>query len=99
MTKYMKIQGKYYHLLGMYGGNAHLGEPTDVNNEVVKSDIIWFMQPFFWHTQTPFYVRWYYDTIRFFKVDVFGRSGFRTFIKKQLLWMKHKVSGEYLCKS
>ncbi len=44
--KYIEVQGKNYVLLGMYGGNAHLGLLYDLNNDVYRSGVIWYMQPF-----------------------------------------------------
>ena len=79
--KYVWIQGKYYSQLGLYGGKIYLGKPTDVNNEVVKSGVIWEMQPFFCNEEVSKIVKHYFNIIRFFKVDIWGNSKFKKFLK------------------
>lgn len=79
--KYIWTKGKYYSQLGVYGGRVHLGKPLDVNNESVKSGVIWEMQPFSWAEETPILIRKYFDFIRFFKTDVFGNSGIKNLIR------------------
>ena len=46
--KIIKVEGKWYIILGMYGGRCYLGNLFDLNNEVVKRGVIWEMQPFFY---------------------------------------------------
>lgn len=77
----MKIKNHWYSLLLMNGGIAHLGKPLDVNNDVVYSIVIWLNQPFKYPEETPWYVKTWFDLIRWFKPDVFGRSGLKKFIK------------------
>ena len=73
--KLIKVQGKTYSIVGIYGGYIHLGNPYDVNNEVIKEGVIWEMQPFF--EKTPKIINLYYTFIRFFKIDVFGKNEFK----------------------
>lgn len=54
MKELINIQGKWYHLLGMYGGVAYLSDLFDIGNEVCKSGVIWEMQPFFYQNE-----KWY----------------------------------------
>ena len=70
----IKVQGKIYNVLGIYGGHIHLGNPYDVNNEVIKKGVIWEMQPFFENISQLVYL--YFSLTRFFKKDVFGQSEF-----------------------
>lgn len=83
--KFIKVQGKIYLLLGMYGGHAHLGLPFDVNNDVVQSCVIWEKQPFYNENEFGLRDRAFVNIsllIRYFKVDVFGNSNFKSFSKK-----------------
>lgn len=83
--RYIKVEGIIYTQLGMYGGKVHLGKTTDVNNEVVKDGVIWEMQPFLYESEFSKLDKLcviYYNIIRFFKVDVFGKSEFKTLIQK-----------------
>jgi len=83
--KFIKIKGEIYTLLGMYGGRGHFGHPTDVNNESALVAVIWEKQPFFYENEMNKIDKMkvaYYRCIRFFKSDVFGRSGFKTLINK-----------------
>lgn len=89
--KFIKVQGKIYLLLGMYGGVAHLGLPLDVNNESAKRIIIWESQPFFHEHEFGLKDRIYIQyclLIRFFKSDVFGNSKFKSFLHKNLITSK-----------
>jgi hypothetical protein len=82
--KFIKVQGKVYLLLGMYGGVAHLGLPFDVNNESVERCVIWEKQPFYNETEFGFKDRAFVQLcllVRYFKTDVFDNSGFKTFYK------------------
>jgi len=83
--RFIKVKGKIYHLLGMYGGHAHLGLPFDVNNDVVKSCVIWEEQPFYYESEFSFkdrlFVKWCLF-IRHLKTDVFENSDFRHFLDK-----------------
>jgi len=82
---YIKVQGTIYNQIGMYGGNVHLGKATDVNNDVVKEGVIWEMQPFLNENEFSKVDKVkliYYNIIRFFKVDVFGRSSFKSLYQK-----------------
>jgi len=54
MKRIINVQGKWYNLLGMYGGRCYLGKITDSYNEIIKSGIIWEMQPFFYQNE-----KWY----------------------------------------
>lgn len=89
--RFIKVQGKIYHLLGMYCGHAHLGLPFDVNNDVVQSCVIWEKQPFYNETEFGFkdrvFVQWCL-LVRYFKTDVFGNSGFKKFLSKNLVISK-----------
>jgi hypothetical protein len=40
----------------MYDGTASLGMPLDLNNEVVRKNVIWYMQPFEYKSNTYNYV-------------------------------------------
>ena len=51
--KYIEVQGVIYTELGCYGGNIHLGRKFDLNNEVVKTGVIWEMQP--WKYKSKLY--------------------------------------------
>jgi len=46
--KLIKVQGKWYNLLGMNGGRAYLGKLWDINNCCDDGFIIWEKQPFFY---------------------------------------------------
>lgn len=89
--RFIKVQGKIYHLLGMYGGHAHLGLPFDVNNDVVQNCVIWEKQPFLNESEFGFkdrvFVQWCL-LVRYFKTDVFGNSGFKKFLSKNLVVSK-----------
>ncbi len=76
--KLIKVQGKIYSIVGIYGGYIHLGNPYDVNNEVIKEGVIWEMQPFY--EELPQIINLYYSFIRFFKTDVFGKSEFKNIL-------------------
>lgn len=83
--QFIKVQGKIYLLLGMYGGHAHLGLPFDVNNDVIQSCVIWEKQPFYNENEFGFKDRVFVNIcllVRYFKVDVFGNSNFKSFSKK-----------------
>lgn len=80
--KFILIQDMLYILLGMYGGRVYLGKPTDVNNEIVLSGIIWKIQPFEFHKKTKRIKILYYRIIRFFKQNCFGHSDFKTIFTK-----------------
>jgi hypothetical protein len=83
--QFIKVQGKIYHLLGMNGGHTHLGLPFDVNNDVVQSCVIWEKQPFFNESEFGLKDKLFVNVcllVRYFKVDVFGNSGFKNFSKK-----------------
>ncbi len=85
--RFIKVQGKVYLLLGMYGGVAHLGLPFDVNNESVERCVIWEKQPFYNETEFGFKDRVFVQLcllVRYFKSDVFGNSGFKTFLNRNL---------------
>jgi hypothetical protein len=73
--KLIKIQGKIYNVIGLYDGYIYLGNPYDVNNDVVKNRVIWEMQPFY--DGVPKITNCYFFYIRFFKKDVFGKSEFK----------------------
>jgi hypothetical protein len=73
--EFINVQGKTYSIIGIYGGQIYLGNPNDVNNGVIKEGIIWEMQPFYEKTSKT--INFYYSFIRFFKIDVFGRSKFK----------------------
>lgn len=75
--KLIKIQGKLYNLLGMYGGKVYVSKLFDVNNNVVKKGIIWEMQPFYWDKDINYLLKSFIYIIRYFKVDVFGNSQFK----------------------
>lgn len=66
MNKIIKVQGKWYNLLGMWGGQCYLGNLTDMDNEVEKSGIIWEMQPFFYEDEVWYgkYIKNLYNIIR-----------------------------------
>jgi len=49
--KIINVQGKWYNLLGMYGGRAYLSNLLDTYNEVEKEGVIWEMQPFFYQNE------------------------------------------------
>ena len=90
-NQFIKVQGKIYHLLGMYGGHTHLGLPFDVNNDVVQSCVIWEKQPFFNEKEFGLKDRVFVQyclLIRYFKRDVFGNSGFKTFLENNLVVSK-----------
>jgi hypothetical protein len=74
--KLIKVQGKIYSQLGLYGGRIYLGNPYNVNNDVVKDGVIWEMQPFF--EKVPFYIYFYFNFIRYFKKDVFNKSEYKS---------------------
>lgn len=74
--KLIRVENKIYSELSLTGGHVSLGNPFDVNNEVVKQGVIWEMQPFF--DKIPFYIYCYINFIRYFKKDVFGRSDFKS---------------------
>ncbi|OYX82451.1 MAG: hypothetical protein B7Y83_14725 [Flavobacteriales bacterium 32-34-25] len=74
----MKVGNKTYLILGLYGGYVYLGNPYDINNEVIKEGVIWEMQPF--HEKIPKIINLYYSFIRFFKIDVFGKSEFKNIL-------------------
>lgn len=83
--KFIKVQGKIYHLLGMNGGHAHLGLPFDVNNDVVQSCVIWEKQPFYNESEFGLKDRTFVNIcllVRYFKSDVFGNSDFKKSFKK-----------------
>lgn len=63
--KLMKVEGKIYNILGLYGGYIYLGNPNDVNNDVVKSGVIWEMQPFYGDVPKINYL--YFSLARYFK--------------------------------
>ena len=68
MKEIIKVQGKWYHLLGMWGGQCYLGNVTDICNEVEKEGIIWNMQPFF-HENEVWYgslIKRWFNTKRWF---------------------------------
>jgi hypothetical protein len=83
--QFIKVQGKIYLLLGMYGGVAHLGLPFDVNNDSVERCVIWEKQPFFNESEFGLKDKLFVKVcllVRYFKVDVFGNSGFKKNFKK-----------------
>ena len=88
---FIKVQGKVYVLLAMYGGIAHLGLPFDVNNDSVERCVIWEKQPFFYEKEFGLKDRVFVQyclLVRYFKRDVFGNSGFKTFLSKNLVVSK-----------
>lgn len=82
----INLQGKTYSILRIYGGYVYLGNPYDVNNEVVKEGIIWEMQPF--NKKMPNITNLYYSVTRFFKTDVFGKSEFKNKLSRMKLLLK-----------
>lgn len=64
MRKLIKVQGKWYILLAMYGGKCYLSKLFDIWNEVEKEGVIWEMQPFFY--QHEFWYGKYFQKIVFF---------------------------------
>jgi len=54
MKNLINIDGKWYILLGMYGGQFYTTNLFDINNDVAKSGVIWFNQPFFYDHE-----KWY----------------------------------------
>lgn len=78
--EFINVQGKTYSILGIYGGHIHLGNPYDVNNEVIKQGVIWEMQPFY--DKLPKIINLYFSFARFFKTDVFGKSEFKNKLSK-----------------
>ncbi len=89
--QFIKVQGKIYHLLGMNGGHTHLGLPFDVNNDVVQSCVIWEKQPFFNESEFGLKDRAFVQyclLVRYFKRDVFGNSGVKTFLENNLVVSK-----------
>jgi len=86
-NQFIKVQGKIYHLLGLYGGHASLGLPFDVNNDVVQSCVIWEKQPFLNESEFGIKDKLFVNIcllVRYFKVDVFKNSEFKNFSKKLL---------------
>ena len=84
---FIKVQGKIYVLLRMYGGIAHLGLPFDVNNERAKCCIIWEKQPVYFQKEFGLKDRAFIQyclLVRFFKRDIFGNSGFINFYRKTI---------------
>jgi hypothetical protein len=82
---YIKVRGIIYNQIGMYGGYVYLGKPTDVNNDVLYEGLIWEMQPFLYESEFSKVDNLkliFYNIVRFFKVDVFGKSDFKTFCQK-----------------
>lgn len=85
--KYIKVNGIIYNQIvtTMYGSYVYLGKATDVNNDVVKEGVIWEMQPFYYESEFSKVDKLcviYYNIVRFFKVNVFGKSDFKSFIQK-----------------
>jgi hypothetical protein len=78
--KLMKVNGKIYNVIGLYGGNIYLGNPYDVNNDVVKNGVIWEMQPFY--NDVSKVIKLYFTITRFFSTDVFGKSEFKNKLSK-----------------
>ena len=76
----IKVQGKIYNILGVYGGHIHLGNQNDVNNEVTKKGVIWEMQPFFENISKARYL--YFSLSRYFRKDVIGHSAFKEKLSK-----------------
>lgn len=76
--KFITVNGEHYTLLGMYSGIAHLGKPLDVNNNIIKSGIIWEMGG--WKYGIPFFKTIRFIIYRFFKKDCFGNWGFKNLI-------------------
>jgi hypothetical protein len=77
--KLIKVQGTTYSILGLYSGYIYLGNPYNVNNNVVRDGVIWEMQPFC--RELPQALTFYYTCIRFFKTNTFGRSCFKDKLK------------------
>lgn len=73
MKKIINIEGKWYILLGMYGGQFYATKLFDINNEVAKSGVIWFNQPFFYEHE-----RWYGFILK--KIVKYGRVFKQAFI-------------------
>jgi len=83
--EFIKVHNKIYLLLGMYGGYAHLGLPFDVNNNVIERGVIWEKQPFYHENEFGFKDRAFVQLcllVRYFKIDVFGNSGFKSFLNR-----------------
>lgn len=80
--KFIKVNGKIRTLLSLHGGIANIGMPMDVNNDNITNGNIWEMGDFDLHlSKFNLKVLWY-RCYRFFKTDVFGRSGFNIFLNK-----------------
>lgn len=88
--KLKRIHGKIYNVLGLYGGNIYLGNPYDVNNDVIKKGVIWEMQPF--HKDVPMTKILYFYLIRYFKKDVFGNSDFKKKLSDIKLLLNKKIN-------
>jgi hypothetical protein len=69
LKQLIKVQDKFYNVLGMYGGSCYLSSPYDTNNEVVSIGVIWEMQPFYWEKEIRFskLIKLYFNIIRLFK--------------------------------
>jgi hypothetical protein len=57
--KLIKVQGKIYSQLGLYGGRIYLGNPQGIKNNVIRKGVIWEMQPFQREIPIRFYI--YYN--------------------------------------
>ena len=74
LKELIKVKGKFYNLLGLYGGTCYLSSPYDINNEVILlDDIIWKMQPFYWEKEIKFnkLIKLYFNIIRYFKTKIY----------------------------
>lgn len=81
--RFIKIQGQFYTILGLYHGSGHFGSPLDVNNETILSHVIWEKQPFLYENEMSWIDKIkvaYFRSVRFFKKDVFGRSQFKALL-------------------
>lgn len=74
----IKIKGKWFLLLGMYGGHFSCSNLFDVNNDICLQGVIWEHQPFFEQNEVwyggllNFLVHKIRIIIQFVKGDAFG---------------------------
>ncbi len=58
MKTIIKVNGRWYNLVDMFGGKVFLSELFNINNDIAEEGVLWEMQPIFfekdiWYA-TPF---------------------------------------------